>query len=123
MLLFKAILPIPPSVNACYVNARRGRFKSARYKAWLKLARNELIGKRYDIISQPVVAKYSFAFADKRRRDVANFEKALSDFLVANRVLEDDSLILENTQVRLPSSGGYVICELYAAAGSVRTLP
>mgnify|MGYP000079352359 FL=1 len=35
---------------------------------------------------------------DKRRRDVANFEKAVTDFLVDSGVLEDDCLIERNTQ-------------------------
>ncbi len=53
------------------------------------------------------------AFPDKRRRDCANFEKALSDFLVHNRVIADDSLIQCNIQIKLPVKGDHVICEIY----------
>ena len=42
-------------------------------------------------------ALYEFGRPDKRRRDVANYEKAVSDILVTAGVIEDDSLIEEIT--------------------------
>jgi len=40
---------------------------------------------------------YEFGRPDKRRRDVANYEKAVSDLLTTYAVIEDDSLIEEMT--------------------------
>ena len=44
-------------------------------------------------INVPVKVKYVFGKPDRRRRDVANLEKAVSDLLVSQGVLGDDSLI------------------------------
>jgi len=38
-------------------------------------------------------ATYVFSFPDKRKRDVANFEKGPTDLLVALKVMDDDSQI------------------------------
>jgi crossover junction endodeoxyribonuclease RusA len=42
-----------------------------------------------------VVAVYTFGRPDKRRRDVANLEKAASDTMTRWGVLEDDSQIVD----------------------------
>ena len=43
--------------------------------------------------SSPVQVTYKIGRPDKRVRDLANLEKALSDFLVSCGILADDSLI------------------------------
>lgn len=60
-----------------------------------------------------LAVKYSYFFPDARRRDIANFEKALTDFLVAQKVFDDDCQIDEMQLVRL-SNGlrGYVYVEI-----------
>ena len=40
---------------------------------------------------------YSLCPPDRRRRDVFNYEKAISDFLVYQGVISDDSLIHKGT--------------------------
>lgn len=40
-----------------------------------------------------IEATYRFGRPDKRRRDVANFEKGVSDLLVSQQVIGDDSMI------------------------------
>lgn len=44
-----------------------------------------------------VEVTYSFTKPDKRGRDVFNYEKAVSDFLVKNKILADDTQIQKGT--------------------------
>lgn len=60
-----------------------------------------------------LAVKYSYFFPDARRRDIANFEKAVTDFLVAQKVFKDDSQIDEMRLVRLANGlRGYVYIEV-----------
>jgi crossover junction endodeoxyribonuclease RusA len=89
--MFTLYLPYPPSVNGLYSGKAR-RFKSPKYKEWLKLA--GLQNKREgEIVLPPYAVTYTFKRPDKRKRDVANLEKAVSDFLVSCKFIEDDHLI------------------------------
>ena len=92
-------LPLPPPLSACFANARGpGRVKTARYTAWImeavSSARSQLgLSEPYDTIAVPVAVDYQFGKPDKRRQDVFNREKAVSDLLVRVGILADDSLI------------------------------
>ena len=87
-------LPFPPSVNNLFPSGKTGkRFPSAQYKAWQAHARYALHNQRFAIVPGRVEVHYAFARPDNRRRDVGNYEKAVSDFLVEQGVIEDDSLI------------------------------
>ncbi len=90
-------LPFPPSVNALYSTnwKTKKRFKSKRYEAWIELAIKHLNG--VPVVRGKVKALYEFGRPDKRKRDVANYEKAVSDLLTYTFVLEDDSQIEEIT--------------------------
>lgn len=82
-------------MNNLFLNVSRGgRVKSAKYRAWEKEADaakpSGIVKLRGD-----VVAVYTFGRPDKRRRDVANLEKATSDTLTRWGVLEDDSQIVD----------------------------
>lgn len=86
-------LPLPPSVNELFDGGRNSprRFTSSVYKAWQQAALYSLVGFPYDMIKGPVAILYSYKRpADKRARDMMNFEKALSDLLVTARIIEDD---------------------------------
>ena len=86
--MLKINLPLPPSVNALYGGGSgQQRFKSKAYKAWLISAQ---VAETKGIIGQ-VQLTYTFYFPDKRARDCENYCKAVSDFLVANKIIEDDS--------------------------------
>lgn len=94
-------LPIPPSVNAAYANIPgKGRVKTKRYRNWVVLANSYLIKQSGALkaIEGQVGIMYCMNVPDKRKRDCANYEKILSDFLVANKIIEDDSLIRINVQ-------------------------
>lgn len=89
--MIRIALPMPPSVNGLYANKKAGgRTKTAEYKAWHKLASTKIKASHrqalgpYNIsiqLRQSVVSSLS---------DIANREKALSDFLVSHGVIKDD---------------------------------
>jgi crossover junction endodeoxyribonuclease RusA len=84
-------LPYPPTTNNLFINAGKRRVKSQPYKAWFELASISI----KDAHRQRIGA-YSISICcrrpDKRRRDIANLEKAVSDLLVQHGVVQDDSL-------------------------------
>lgn len=115
-------LPFPPSVNNLYVNGKRGRFTSERYVHWQAEALAMFLQQpaRLDRHTHPVSVVYTFGQPDKRRRDVFNLEKAVSDFLVKQGVLADDSLIHRGTVQWGEVSG--VLVEVVSICNSVNGL-
>ena len=89
MKLFSAWLPFPPSVNSAYGGGSgQRRFKSRQYKDWEK--QSSLICKKHPTIKEQVRLVYRYFMPDRRTRDIGNYEKVVSDFLVNHRVIEDD---------------------------------
>jgi Holliday junction resolvase RusA-like endonuclease len=64
------------------------RYKSDAYKQWEN--KSKLVCKKGLTISDPIRAEYIFFVPDKRTRDIENYSKCVSDFLVNQRVIEDD---------------------------------
>lgn len=92
------MLPFPPTLNGLYAGKAR-RYKSPRYKAWLDEAWFQINPQRpLAHFDTPVSIIIHLGRPDNRKRDVANYEKATTDFLVAANVLKDDALIHSNTQ-------------------------
>lgn len=89
---FMAKLPVPPTANNLFVNNKRGgRFTSNAYKKWQE---EVVIDSDFLIpLAGRLKAKYTYVFPDNRKRDLGNFEKAISDILVKRGVIEDDSQI------------------------------
>jgi len=91
--MIRITLPYPPSINAAYANGgnKRGRHKTAAYKAWEQHA-----GMFIKDSHRQKLGPYSLHIAlkrpDKRRRDLGNVEKVISDLLVAHGVVKDDCL-------------------------------
>lgn len=83
---------LPPSINSCYYTdfSTKTRHKSSEYRKFIKKSKLYL---PKESIKGEVQIEYNFYFNDKRRRDVCNYEKALSDMLVYYGVIEDDSKI------------------------------
>ncbi|AEP08909.1 RusA family crossover junction endodeoxyribonuclease [Micavibrio aeruginosavorus] len=109
--MFEALLPIPPSVNAAY-RAVNGRvIKSARYRAWSAEAEQALKSQIETIapMTGRLIVHYGFGFPDKRRRDIANFEKALSDFLEESGVYLNDCQIDDMRMTRLNTGNGVYV--------------
>ena len=91
-------LPLPPPLSALTKNVDRvGRPKTKRYNAWISLAyfraREQRPYPRFGKAN--VIADYQLGKPDRRRADVMNREKALSDMLVRLDVIEDDSQIVD----------------------------
>jgi crossover junction endodeoxyribonuclease RusA len=84
-------LPFPPSVNGLTANASKGRVKTPAYRAWFALA-STCIKDRHRVGFGPYSLSICLRRPDKRRRDLGNLEKAISDLLVAHGVVRDDSL-------------------------------
>jgi len=123
----KLTLPIPVSVNALYANSKHSRIKTRRAKEWelnaavvlspelfkhRALRDANLIERQKFTISQLCKAheslsysvKYSFAFSQARSvkpRDIFNFEKQLTDFLVDFGFMLDDVFIDDGRVIRL----------------------
>ena len=91
--MIKLLLPFPPSVNSAYANGgnKRGRHKTAQYVDWIKEASTAVKGSH-----RQGLGAYSLSIClqrpDKRQRDLGNYEKAVSDFLVMHGVVKDDHL-------------------------------
>lgn len=90
-------LPFPPSVNRLW-RAKRGGgvYRSPEYVTWAKAAAWEIAAQ---IKTRSIFGHYSLTIEavkpDKRRRDLGNLEKAISDALVSAGVVEDDHLCNE----------------------------
>ena len=103
MKIVSLYLPFPPSVNGLFATnwKTKRRFPTKKYEEW-KVEAEGLFWKQKHLVPEkfinPVKVTISLERPDKRKRDVANYEKAVTDFLVKMGVLEDDSLIHSNTQ-------------------------
>jgi crossover junction endodeoxyribonuclease RusA len=115
----KIHLPYPPSVNSLYPGKAR-RYKSEKYKKWISEATAEFFDQYPGWLVAPVPTitgavqvNYRFGRPDQRKRDLANLEKAVSDFLVLVQVIEDDCLIVKLTLEWAPVSsvGCYINVE------------
>lgn len=111
-------LTLPPSVNSCYSNvAGKGRVKTKAYRQWIKFCDNLLSVTKQNI--EPLKGKYIVLYEldkpDRRKRDCANYEKALSDYLVSRNILQDDSNIEFNAQLWSGEKGDDVTCYIYPA--------
>jgi len=99
--VYNITLPIPPSVNAAYGQGRgQQRFKSKSYKGWL----NECPKLPELNIDYPVSLSYTMHFKTTHERDIANFEKLATDYLVSQGVLSDDNWrIVQEVNIKLGS--------------------
>jgi crossover junction endodeoxyribonuclease RusA len=92
-------LPYPPTANNLFVNAgQRGRVRSKKYEVWRKLAGWKIKEQKVKPVPGLVQLEIYAVAPDKRKRDVANLEKAVADVLVTMGVIEDDSKIMRNVQ-------------------------
>ena len=92
--MIKIVLPFPPSVNRLWRATKGGKvYRSPQYVAWRKLAMWQLVGQ---VKGKKVTSAYKLTILavrpDKRRRDLGNLEKAVSDILVSQNIIEDDCL-------------------------------
>lgn len=99
-------LPFPISVNAMFADGKTRRHKSQRYADWVAEAGWVLKSQRPTPVRGQVSIHYEFEEQpDKRKRDAFNFEKGVTDLLVAHGVIEaDDHTILRKGSVEWSSA-------------------
>jgi len=95
---------LPPSANTLFPSGRNNRrFKSFDYLSFQYLMRWDK-GVRAAKPAKPLTGRllvqYNFYRKDKRKFDIANLEKALSDTLTDLGFWEDDSQICDLTLVK-----------------------
>lgn len=86
-------LPMPPSVNRIWRNSRGRTHRSAEYVAWITEAGLKLNAQCVPSVEPPYSVEYAFGRKDRRRSDLINREKALSDLLQSCGVITDDCQI------------------------------
>ncbi len=84
-------LPYPPSANRLWVRARKGMRKSDAYSDWLTEAGWEAKRQRPASILGPYKISVTASRPDKRRRDLDNILKPISDLLQSIGVIRDDA--------------------------------
>ena len=97
------ILPMPPSVNGLWANSRNGgRFRTQKYDSWIYEAGAEIMRQRPMKYMGPVVLTYEVQEpVGKRKFDLGNREKALTDLLVSHRIIQaDDNTIVREINLR-----------------------
>lgn len=106
-------LPYPPSTNALY-NPVRGRFiLSAAGRAYHReVALAVLLAGRPQAPAGRLRVALDVFPPDRRRRDIANVEKVVTDSLVGAGVMVDDCLIdrWEITRRAVVRGGRLVVC-------------
>ena len=86
-------LPYPPQANNMFTVARGRKIKSGAYRSW-----SEQVAWSLRAGGQPPMHRGAYELhiiarrPDRRRRDLDNLIKPISDALTACRVIEDDSL-------------------------------
>jgi hypothetical protein len=88
-------LPLPPSANALFANAAKGRVRTKEYNAWLNEARWHVLttwrnaGKPVAPDDVPMMVHLRVGL-DARKRDAGNCLKAVEDVLVKELPIPDD---------------------------------
>lgn len=90
-------LPLPVSLNRLYRAASNhpGVYLSAEGRAWVQEAGYEINRQSIPQIMPPYRVEYAAGRPDKRKRDVANIEKVLSDLLQSSCVITNDCEIAD----------------------------
>jgi len=96
--MIRLILPFPPSINRLWRASKGGRvYRSGEYAGWRSVSLWRLREQmRMSYPGQSVEGAYRLTVRavkpDRRRRDLGNLEKAISDIIVAAGIVEDDHL-------------------------------
>jgi|SRR5215472_2896833 len=107
--MLKLNLPVPPSVNAAFVNRRggkgRGRIKSRSYQRWLNDADMFYYVQQLGTVSKIKAAyRVSILLPSSVRGDIDNRIKLILDWLVSRELTPDDSLC-KSIEIRKEPTG------------------
>lgn len=83
-------LPFPPTTNNLFFNAGKRRVRTKGYDAWIAEALAALSLQKPQAVSGPYRLTIVANRPDRRRRDLGNLEKPLSDLLVKAGLVADD---------------------------------
>lgn len=117
-MVIRLTLPLPPSSNNLFVNARKGRKRSDDYKAW----RDEAgwLAKLATRHPSPAGVSGPYALAitvpHTMKGDVSNRVKAVEDLLVSLRITPDDQHAHRVTVQRGDVPGRQCIVEIESIA-------
>lgn len=93
--MIRLTLPFPPTANNMHTVARGRKIDSGTYRHWKSVAEAEVMLWRVLARPRPVDGPYNITIEcdrpDRRRRDLGNLEKPVSDLLVSAGVIADDS--------------------------------
>jgi Holliday junction resolvase RusA-like endonuclease len=104
-------LTFPPSANRLWRNIMGKTIKSEEYRDWIKLNDAQYLaqsaGRGWRTITGPYHLTILATAPDNRRRDLANLEKATSDFLQHAGAVKDDCncRVLHMAWIKGPGSG------------------
>ena len=92
-------LPFPPSVNAVWRSNRGRVHRDKKYSAWESDAWGHWLQQKPTQKLKSIEGHYALKIIlnppDKRRRDLGNYDKALSDFLQTAGIVHNDCLCLD----------------------------
>jgi crossover junction endodeoxyribonuclease RusA len=95
-------LPFPPSVNHYLSRKGHRSFLTAKAKQFHELIALKVYQSKTKIgLNTPLDVTYQYWFPDRRKRDIANYEKVLTDSMVRAGVMVDDHIIHRLTQVKM----------------------
>lgn len=83
-------LSYPPSVNKAWRAVNGRTIKSKPYRDWEKVAKKEILAQRPKALTGAYELELEVFLPDRRRRDIGNLEKPVSDILERAGVIEDD---------------------------------
>lgn len=109
-------LTYPPSANKLWRNIAGKTLKSGEYRAWIHLNDGlylqQSAGRGWRQITGPYRLTIIATAPDKRRRDLANLEKATSDFLQHAGAVSDDCNCHELHMAWKEGHGAGVTCTI-----------
>ena len=95
-------LPFPPSVNHYLGSRGYHRYKTPRAKVFDSEVYAIVLAAKANLqLDKPLAVWYQYWFPDRRKRDVANYEKVLTDSMVSAGVMVDDYLISDIRQTKM----------------------
>lgn len=94
--------PFPPSVNHYLGSRGYHRYKTPRAKVFDSEVYAIVLGAKANLmLDKPLAVWYQYWFPDRRKRDVANYEKVLTDSMVSASVMVDDHIIYDIRQTKM----------------------
>jgi crossover junction endodeoxyribonuclease RusA len=98
---YEIYMPFPPSNNNYYVKTQRGIFISQKGRKFRQAVAETLAQQMPSVhITDRILVETVYYMPDRRKRDIANYSKALHDAITVAGLWEDDELIDQNFEYR-----------------------